>query len=233
MRVLNLFFVTLFLTYYLCLLVFCQGQKHLSEKPLEKYKFEFGIGAGVSKSVVFLTRNIKEFNDAYGIYLQFSFNSINKLLRNEISFSNYNKIQIEPTWKNVKSWIFEHNINFMARFIKTDAMLFPTLGWCVSHYEGFFTGISDVQGLRARFNPNTLVSQYWFGLTFGVGAEKVFYPFSVGMYYKMRISNGDLIDKLSIVDVCYHFFIKYYFKRFFSKKYLGPRGRYILKRSES
>jgi outer membrane protein assembly factor BamA len=213
--------------------LFPQERNYKDQRLTDKYLFELGLAGGLSKSVVFLTRNINEFNDAYGLYLQLSVNRPKKLIRNEISFTNYRKIQIEPTWKDVKSWTIEHNVNFMARFVKTDAYLFPTAGWCFSRYEGFFTGVSDVQGLRAKFRPNTNVRQYWAGLNFGVGAEKIFYPFSIGMYYKMRVSNGDLIDKLSIVDVCYHFFAKYYFKRIFSKKYLGPRGRYILKTNES
>lgn len=232
MKVRCRYFVRFFLLFS-SIQLFSQESNFKEQRLTDKHLFELGFAGGLSKSVVFLTRNINEFNDAYGLYLQLSFNRPKKLIRNEISFTNYSKIQIEPTWKDVKSWTFEHNVNFMARFVKTEAFLFPTVGWCLSRYEGFFTGISDVQGLRAKFQPYTIVRQYWFGLNFGVGAEKVFYPFSIGMYYKMRISNGDLVDKLSIVDVCYHFFAKYYFKRIISKKYLGPRGRYILKTNES
>jgi len=208
--------------------VFTQNNTNLS-----KEKSFLGIGAGISRSVVFLSRNIKEFNDASGLYITAVYERPKKLIRHEASFIQYQKIQIYPTWIDVSSWIVEYNIHFLAHFKKSDALLFPAFGLCLSRFEGFFTGISDVQNLRSVYKPNSKVIQYWTGLTFGVGAEKKFMPFSVGGFYKMRISNGDIVDKINIIDVCYQFFVKYYFPLRVRKKYLGPRGRYFLKTKES
>jgi hypothetical protein len=187
----------------------------------------FGIGAGVTRSVIYLNRNVKEDNDARGYNFSLIYGG-SSLLRGSLEYTHYRSISIEPTWYNIKASTIEFNMHIIARFKKTNAFFYPLFGFSYNMFSGYFTGRNDFLNLRERYPVNTTVVTNWSGLNVGTGYEHYIRPVSIFIDYKMRIGFAERRN-LNIMDVCFSVGIRYNLKvPSIYKLFSGTRSRYLL-----
>ncbi len=196
----------------------------------ESHFTNMGLGIGLTRSVIFLSRNVKEFNDANGLNLCYVYGG-HKLARFTVEYSQYKSINIEPTWYDIKARTYEANVQFLAHFRSDKALIYPITGISVNEFKGFFTGKDDFQNLRDKYQINSMVKSYWIGANFGVGYEYKFGPIKAYLVYKMRVGAQDVNEKLNIMDVCYHLGLRYDFqalkyKYVFKSIFRTYKGRY-------
>lgn len=182
----------------------------LSMKRSERLT-DLGIGVGLTRSVIFLSRNIKEFNDARGYCVNLTYGG-HKLVRFTAEYAQYNTINIEPTWYDIKAKTYETNLHFLARFKNNKGIIFPLVGLSLNEFKGFFTGRDDFQNLRDKYSINSEVRSFWLGANFGLGYEHSIGPIKLVAMYKMRVGAADANERLNIMDVCYNFGIRYELK---------------------
>lgn len=192
----------------------------------------FGVGVGLTRSVIFLSRNIIEFNDATGLNVCAVYGG-NKLTRFTAEFHRFNSINIAPTWYNIKAKTYEANVQFLARFKKNKDLIYPITGLSVNEFKGFFTGRDDFQNLREKYKINSEVKSYWIGVNFGLGYEHSFGPVNAYIIYKMRVGAQDVNEHFNIMDVCYSFGLRYDIKVLRTKYVIkrifrGYNSRYLL-----
>src|SRR3954471_12395520 len=61
------------------------------------------LSAGVSRSVLYLSRNVKEDNDATGFQMSLVYGGA-RVLRGSLDLTYYRPIDIEPTWKDIRAY---------------------------------------------------------------------------------------------------------------------------------
>lgn len=195
--------------YLVYIIAFCflgSGIIKANDKPRRKTKSEmvktnFEAGAGIMGSVLYLSRNIKEDNDALGYTFVANYGG-HKLLRYSIQYTYYKPINIEPTWYTIRANTFEFNTEIIARFPNNKTYLYPFLGLSYNTFKGYFTGANDYLNLRETYRPNTNVINNWLGLNLGTGFEHAFGPVVIFFDYRMRIGR-ERGWSFNIMDVCY------------------------------
>lgn len=195
--------------YLVYIIAFCflgSGIIKANDKPRRKTKSEmvktnFEAGAGIMGSVLYLSRNIKEDNDALGYTFVANYGG-HKLLRYSIQYTYYKPINIEPTWYTIRANTFEFNTEILARFPNNKTYLYPFLGLSYNTFKGYFTGANDYLNLRETYRPNTNVINNWLGLNLGTGFEHAFGPVVIFFDYRMRIGR-ERGWSFNIMDVCY------------------------------
>ncbi len=199
--------------------------KKPKELPLKKPEVKhttFGIGVGITRSVIFLSRNVREFNDATGINVGIVYGG-NKLTRFSAEFHQYSSINIAPTWYNINAKTYEANLQLLARFKRSNAIIYPITGISVNMFKGFFTGKEDFQNLADKYPVNSEVHSYWIGANFGMGYEHEIGPVKAVLQYKMRVGVQDAVGKINIMDVCYSLGLRY------DLKVLKPKHSHIFR----
>lgn len=182
--------------------------KPIKEPPAKKKLFKeegktnFQFGAGIMSSVVYLSRNINEGNDARGWTVMASYGG-DKLFRVSAQYTQYFPINIEPTWYNVRANTVESNLEWMVYFKNKKSILFPIVGLSYNTFKGYFTGSNDYLNLKSVYKTNTTISDSWLGLNVGTGFEHAFGPVVLFMDYKMRIGKMEERFSFTIMDVCY------------------------------
>lgn len=163
----------------------------------------FQIGGGIMGSVLYLSRNIKEDNDALGYTINANYGG-HKLLRFSVQYTKYFPINIEPTWYTIKANTIEANVEILARFKNNKTFLYPYGGISYNTFRGYFTGADDFLNLREKYEPNSYVSSYWLGLNVGTGMEHAIGRFIVLFVdYRMRVGKTEERAGFNIMDVCY------------------------------
>lgn len=211
---LNKHILTLTLSILLSSTVFSQYKSH-TKKPVDSETFKknrkeegktnLQFGVGVTGSVLYLSRNIKEDNDALG----YTFSAIyggHKTIRFSTQYTSYIPIDIGPTWYDVKASTTEANLEMIVLFKNNKTILYPLAGFSYNTFKGYFTGVDDFLNLRELYRPNTTVTNYWVGINVGTGVEHAFGPLVIFADYKMRIGQSDKRDGnrgVNIMDVCY------------------------------
>ena len=180
--------MTRFISYLLIFLFlshvsFSQTQKKPINPALKKQltpakkthprKTNLGIGLGVSRSVVYLARNVKPDNDATGLHTSLVYGG-SKLLRLSLEYTRYKTINIAPTWYNIKANTIELNCHFLARFRSKNAYFYPLFGVSYNTFSGTYTGINDYLNLGSLYEKNQKVVTKWLGLNIGTGYEYYF-----------------------------------------------------------
>jgi hypothetical protein len=201
---------TLFLTLVLTGLLFSETSSQTTKTPKAKRnevtKTNLEIGVGVMGSVLYLSRNIKEDNDAKGFSINGNYGG-NKLCRIGFQYTYYKPINIEPTWYDVKAQTIEANLEILARFKNNKSFLYPFVGLSYNTFKGYFTGLDDFLGLREYYPANTVQAERWVGVNAGTGFEHAFGPVVVFADYRMRVGfqnqYGNKSGGLNIMDVCY------------------------------
>jgi len=200
-------------------------------KPRKSYpkRTNLAFGGSFTESVLFLSRNVKDNNNAKG----YSFSAIYggaKILRASIEYTYYRPINIEPTWYNINASTIEVNAHVLAKVKNSSALFYPLIGLSYNQFRGFFTGRNDFQNLREKYKANSTVTTNWLGLNIGTGYEQYFGPVSFFIDYKMRVGVNDGPDRrLNIMDVCIGFGLRYNLKvPSFYKIFSTTKGRYFL-----
>lgn len=220
--ILHIIFILLFFQNY-----FCQVKVI---KPIKTHSRQtnLGIGAGMTRSVLFLSRNVKENNDAIGYNGSVIYGG-EKLLRGSVEYTYYKKLNIQPTWLDIKAFTFEANVHILARFKKTKAYFYPLFGLSYNSFSGYFTGENDFLHLSGKYKKNEIAKTNWLGLNIGVGYEQYFKQVSVFGEYKMRVGKSDGVNQINIMDVCFSFGVRYNLKvPSIYKIFSGTKSRYLL-----
>jgi len=219
--------------YSFCVLIFCGTLSSQTRviKPKKTYpkRTNFSVGAGLTRSVLFLTRNVKEDNNATGYSFYITYGGA-KIVRTTLEYTYYRPINIEPTWYNIQASTLETNAHIMARFKHTKAYFYPLVGLSYNQFSGYFTGRNDFLGLSQKHSANTTVVTNWLGLNVGTGYEQFIGKASFFIDYKMRVGYNDGgSGQLNIMDVCLGFGARYNIKvPSVYKIFSGTKNRYFL-----
>ena len=160
------------------------------------------FGGGIMGSVLYLARNVKDKNDAYGYSFSANYGGTN-LLRVGIQYTYYTPINIAPTWYDVKATSIEVNLELIARFRNNKSFLYPFVGLSYNTFSGYFTGLNDFLNLKEYYKPNSTIQNSWIGLNIGTGFEHAFGPVVLFIDYRMRIGTMERNNTFNIMDVCY------------------------------
>ncbi len=191
------------------------------------------IGLGMAQSVVYLARNINNNNDARGIYATATYDKGN-FIRVSLEYTAFNKLNIEPTWHNVKAKTIESNVAFIAKTADKKLFFYPIVGVSYNLFDGYFTGINDYLNLRLLYDKNSQVKTRWFGFNSGVGFDYNFKFSSLFFNFKMRLGNTEGLNEKNIQDVCYIIGYKLNLnKKTLHRLFRGTRSRYTLKTKEA
>jgi hypothetical protein len=222
----------IFIMFFICTSCYSQTRVIKPVKKSRPVSTNLGIGGSITRSVLYLSRNVKENNDAKGYSFSLVYGGA-RLLRLSTEFTRYRTINIVPTWYNISAATFELNGHLIARFQTDKAYFYPIFGVSYNTFSGFFTGQNDFLHIGEKHSANTTVITRWLGLNIGTGFEYKFKAISAFMDYKMRIGKADR-NQLNIMDVCYHFGFRYNLKiPSVYKLFSGTRNRYFLEPSEN
>lgn len=206
------------------------AQVHVA-KPVAKPKprnTRFSLGGGITRSVLFLARNTKSHNDAYGMNLNVAY-SLSKLVRFNLEYTSYRAIDIAPTWYGVRAHTLEFNMQVISKFQDSHTYFYPLFGVSYNVFNGYFTGLNDYLNLRSLYSPEHQVVTRWLGVNTGVGIEQFIYPFSIFGECKMRVGMSEGENEITVMDFCYSAGIRYYIKARSLYGILGgTRSRYML-----
>jgi len=187
------------------------------------------LGAGAAGSVLFLSRNVKENNEAYGFHLSLAYGGT-KLFRGTVEYTQYKSLDIAPTWYNVKANTIETNLHIIARFSEGKAIFYPIFGLSYNVFSGFYTGVRDYLNLNTLYEDNSDVKTQWWGINAGAGYEYFFKRFSFFADYKMRMGVSEGYNEFNILDVCLSAGLRMNLKvPTLYGLYRGTRSRYTLK----
>lgn len=207
------------------------AQPHVIKKVKVKAKSNttnFAVGLGLTRSVLYLSRNVKQSNDATGYNATMIYGG-NRLFRLSLEYTLYRPIDIAPTWYNIKAHTLEANAHVIARFKHTDAYFYPLFGFSYNVFKGYFTGINDFLNLSYIYPKNTEIVTKWFGVNVGTGYEYYFKPGSFFLDYKMRIGLNEGNKQLTILDVCFAVGLRFNLKApSMYRIFKGTRSRYLL-----
>ena len=113
--------------------------KELKNKKKKEPEYtNLQVGAGMMGSVLYLSRNVKESNDAKGYTIVANYGG-HKLLRFSAQYTHYVPINIAPTWYTIKANTIEANMEIMARFSNNKTFLYPFLGLSYNEFKGFLS----------------------------------------------------------------------------------------------
>jgi hypothetical protein len=177
-------------------------QKTNTSAQKEKSMTNLQIGAGVMGSVLYLSRNINEDNDALGYTIMANYGG-HKMVRFNAQYTKYLPINIAPTWYTIKANTIEANVEILASFKNKKTFLYPFVGLSYNTFKGYFTGDNDYLNLREKYKANSYVSSYWLGLNVGTGMEHTIGPVVIFIDYRMRVGKADGGSGFNIQDVCY------------------------------
>lgn len=206
--------------------------KPAPKKPSRTTNLAFGLG--VTRSVVYLSRNVQPDNNATGLHSSVLYGG-KKLFRVSLEYTRYKTINIAPTWYTIKASTLELNGHLLARFKSKNAYFYPLFGISYNLFSGTYTGINDYLNLNTLYEKNQRVTTRWWGFNVGTGYELYFKPGSFFLDYKMRVGMTEGKKQINIQDVCitaglrinlrapslYGIFI-----------YRGTRSRYLLDKSD-
>lgn len=160
------------------------------------------LGGGLMGSVIYLSRNVNEDNDARGLTFVANYGG-DKLIRYSAQYTKYFPINMAPTWYNVNAQSVEANIEMMVLFPNKKTLLYPFVGFSYNTFKGYFTGANDYLNLRQKYGANLVVHNRWLGFNIGTGAEHAFGPLVIFVDYKMRVGKMEERASFTIMDVCY------------------------------
>ena len=200
--------------------------------PVKKLRSEdnrtnFQIGAGMMGSVLYLSRNVKDDNDAFGYSLSANYGG-HKMCRVSVQYTFYKSIDIAPTWYNIHAHTLESNVEVQARFKNNKSFLYPFAGLSYNTFSGYFTGRNDYYNLKAIYNVNQTATSNWIGVNVGTSFEHHFGPVVLYIDYRMRVGKGDNgPHSFNIMDICYGGGLRYQISApTFKKIYRGLTDKY-------
>ena len=200
--------------------------KDADKKEEKEHKNTFQAGAGIMSSVIYLSRNLNDKNDARGITYAVNYGD-DKLFRVSAQFTKYFPIDMAPTWYDIKATSTEINLEKMVLFKNGKTILYPLTGLSYNTFKGYFTGFNDYLNLRSKYKINTVASSSWLGLNVGSGIEHAFGPVVLFVDYKMRIGRAEGWASFMIMDVCYSGGVRFKLKAPTLKKiFRGVGDRY-------
>ena len=95
----------------------------------------FGFGLGYARSVLYLTRNVNNNNDAKGLNAILTYEKGN-YFRTTFEYTYYGSIDIKPTWIGVKARTFELNMNIISKSKSENFYFYPIAGLSYNIFKG-------------------------------------------------------------------------------------------------
>lgn len=198
--------ILLLLTFFTCSSFFLLGNQLPPSKKNTKIKWnatKIQVGGGIARSVLYLSRNVKESNDATGYAFVANYGGT-KLVRLSFQYTYYKPINIAPTWYTIKANTIEMNLELLARFNNNKTFLYPLTGLSYNNFKGYFTGQDDYLNLREHYTTNSTIKSSWLGVNIGTGIEHTIGPVVIFLDYRMRLgAAGGKFGNFNIMDVCY------------------------------
>lgn len=186
-----------------------------------------GIGMGLTNSAVFLQRNTLDEDNILGLTGCLTYDA-SKLLRVSVDYTRYQKVDIQPTWYNIRASTLEANV-YVLWYSKGGLCFYPIAGLSYNVFKGYFTGQADFQHLTSRYSSNREITTRWIGVNTGVGMEYPIKPFAIFGSFKLRTGFSEGWSQLNIVDVCFSAGIRYNLKApSLYKLFKGTGHRYYL-----
>jgi hypothetical protein len=193
-------------------------------KPVMTY---LSAGAGLANSVLYLTRNVKEDNDAQGYQFSLSYHKSTRF-RYILEYTWYKPLDILPTWEKISAYTLEANANVLFRVSDGAGFFYPQFGISYNVFTGFYTGISDHLKLSRNYEVNSWVTTRWVGVNIGTGYEYRFRRMGFYVDYRMRVGMNEQ-HQVNITDVCINGGLRYSFIVIKGNKlFRGTRSRYAL-----
>ncbi len=200
--------------------------------PVKKVS-NFGMGFGITRSVVYLPRNTQNNNDARGKNFNLTYDNGN-LVRFTFEYNQFQSLNFSPTWLNVKASSFESNVCVIARFKNSTSYFYPIAGISFNRFSGYFTGINDYLNLKSKYQENRTVTTNWWGLNTGVGYDYNFKNSAIYITYKMRIGKTEGTNEFNIQDIALLAGYRVFVSGVKLKKiFRGTRSRYVLNKPKS
>jgi hypothetical protein len=209
-------------------------KKNVTSTKKHPKRTDLGIGLGVTRSVVYLARNVKPNNDATGLNASLVYGG-SRIFRVSLEYTRYAEMNMAPTWYDVKANTIELNGHVLARFKNKNAYFYPLFGISYNRFSGFYTGNNDFLRLDEFYQKNTQVSTNWLGLNVGTGYELYFKPGSFFLDYKMRIGVTKGYNQINIQDVCISAGLRFNLRAPSVYSLFTPgglRSRYLLDKSD-
>ncbi len=196
-----------------------QLKKPVKKQPEPTKGFYLGTGCGLSSVNIF--RNYRQSPYRLG-YFGRLFYEKNDYLRFDLEYNFTPKFDLDKSWKNMKSYTTDANLQLMAQ-MKDESMMFYTIsGMYFQRLQGFFTGEYDFNNSANLYTANTTVTHQYLGLNLGLGFEKNFSEgFQVFGEFRYRFAKTEL--GFGIMDAAYHIGIK---KRLPLEKIFRLVGKY-------
>lgn len=164
------------------------------------------VGAGYIKTSLNFFKNAQEetYSNGYGFRIAFQ---PAEVFRIAACYSKVESVTIDPTWINVNNSFFDLDAHFMMHFADKRNIAYFILGASGQYWDGFYTGIHDLNRYKLNAKPFTQYHALYFGGKIGMGAEiKLFGPISGYGEFIFRITKTDVGTGLS--DVVYGLGIK-------------------------
>jgi hypothetical protein len=220
---------------YICLFAllphFLVAQIKVVKPPKTKHSNAvIGLGIGRASSVLNLPINTKNNNNAKGLNVILSYDQ-GKLYRGSFEYTYYGKIDISPTWDNVRAQTYEFNFCAISKNKENTLFFYPMAGISYNVFKGYFTGINDYLNLRSLYKKNETARLDWLGFNAGVGIDYNF-NHNITLYGlgKLRVGKTEGLNQVNIMDVFFAAGLKYNFKgASLAKIFRGTRSRYLLK----
>ncbi len=179
--------IILSLSFLLILSDACYSQSGYKTKKEVKYKVDIGASA---MSGFFLRSNRNE-NNAKGLGFNFTLSKPKSMFRLSTQYSRFSTFHMAPTWKKIKAWSMETNLEMLAHFEHIKPILYPFAGISLNASSGLFTGVQDYAGLTHYYAPNTIIKNRDIGLNLGLGLEYTIKHITLFTSYKMIFGRSD------------------------------------------
>ena len=160
------------------------------------YKMDLGIN-GVSTA--FILRDQSNNGASKGIGFNFTLSELSSNYRLTGQYTTYKKFEFDPTWKNMYAHKIELNLELTTHFENIEMVFYPFLGLSYNYISGFYTGINDQNSLRNYYNTNSVVTNRWPGLNFGMGLERRIKRVVIFANYRMHFVKAE--DMIRIMDI--------------------------------
>jgi hypothetical protein len=195
----------------------------LGKDPKTQYKGFYVGGGGLLSSVDFY-RNYRQNPHHLGAniraYWEFSDN-----MRIMCEYSHTPKFNLEPTWYDVTSNVFDANLNFLFRIQDQETSFYTITGLSMMRWKGFYTGQGDFNpGSRNIYTPNKEYINHYVGFNAGVGFEHDFNPAQFFGEFRYRLTETEA--GFGISDVIVNLGFKMHVYPLLHKKFRDPGKKY-------
>lgn len=197
-------FITFFLSFSVASFAF--NSYYIAKKDTSQKTRILSVGCGYIKTSLNFFKNSPEGTNANGFSGRIMFQT-SETFRFAACFSQAQSVTISPTWINVNNSFIDLDAHFMMHFADQRNIAYFVLGASGQYWQGYYTGIHDLNAWKLNAKPNSDYKALYFGAKIGMGVEiKIYGPISGYGEFLFRFTKTDVGTGLS--DVVYGLGIK-------------------------